>query len=97
MLSDYSNGNDSYFEYVKNLLVNGSGIFREIDRNSRLIKEKKYDHAQGRIKVYLSANGQTQRNNTAYTFYGEGVYKLTLDSNTELEIIEISTKINSPY
>ncbi|MDR2001724.1 MAG: hypothetical protein LBQ74_01705 [Prevotella sp.] len=97
MLTDYAGENNSFIEYVKRLLVNGNGILKKFDKNSRLIKEKKYDHAQGMITVYLNASGQTQENNMVYTFNGEGVYKLTFDSNTELETIEILTKINSPY
>jgi hypothetical protein len=95
MLTDYANGVNKFFsEYVRRLLINGDGIFREFDRNSRLIQEKRYNSAQGSIQTYLKAESQTQRNNMAYTFFGEGIYKLL---NTESETIEIAITINSPY
>jgi len=100
VLNSYMDGdNSSYveYEYVRKLTIGGSGVFREFDRNSRLIKEKNYDYAQGMITIYLNTNDQTQKENMKYRFNGEGVYKLRLDSNTESEAIEISTKINSPY
>jgi hypothetical protein len=44
----------------------------------------------------MEAEG-SDRNNMAYTFNGEGVYKLTLNSTSEAEIINIYIRINSPY
>jgi hypothetical protein len=93
MFTDYSNiGENIFSEYANRLLINGYGTFKEFDKNSRLIREERFNNVQGMRNIYLQRSGQ-QINNMANVFHSEGVYKLTSDS----EIIEITITINSQY
>jgi hypothetical protein len=83
-------------QYIERIKISGYGTLKEFDKNSRLIKEKKYDSIKGTVTVQVIGEGSA-RNNMAYTFNGEGVYELLLNSISESERIIISNKINSPY
>jgi hypothetical protein len=96
MFTEYKGDNMIYSEYIERIIISGNGILREFDKNSRLIKEKKYDSIKGVATIYMKYE-DSDRNNTTNIFNGEGVYELRLDSIFEAELIQIQIKINSPY
>jgi hypothetical protein len=93
MIGNYES-QEGGFEYLRKLSINGFGTFREFDKNSKLIKEKRYDNIIGLVTTHLY---QLESNDVRYNFFGEGIYRLTLDSNIEKELIEIKISSNSPY
>jgi hypothetical protein len=81
------------YEYIRRLLVDGSGIYREFNRDYQIINETKFNQAQGDVVIILSIDDQFQETGRDYTFAGEGAYELISDS----EAISIRTTINSQY
>lgn len=91
-LSSAMSGPPFKLEFARNLVLSGYGIFKEFDKNSKLVKEKKYNLAEGLVSTYLESVGKTF-DNMDYSFKGEAVYKLHSDTG----MVEIYVTISSPY
>jgi hypothetical protein len=96
MFTEYKEDSASFFKYARRLTINGFGTFREFDRDFQIIKEKRNYNVIGLVNIFFTSSDQSN-NNEVRNFTGEGVYRLTLDSNIEAEIIEIKITPNSPY
>jgi hypothetical protein len=94
-VSSSESKNNLFIRNMRRLLIEGSGTLKEFDRNSRLIKEKKYDSIIGYVSIDLIAKGNN--GTMTYEFTSEGMYELKLNSNIESEIRQIQIKVNSPY